>query len=461
MQDRSFTSLLSVACWQAKHERRSLTMGESFRLGLLTWNPGMSNYLAVRAPRESHIETIASVRALLDSPNTRGMGLLPIVISLGAELRVSGLVGGDKPISDWELKTLFSDGHAHVTDQPLAPGIAGPLCAAWVGSAFARACEDADAPELPFDRRAMTKLARIGWYLVDSPAVVYAMIDDWLRKAFVTAIDRRSREIAELLSWVDPNRDETRAALYLTGNAEQRERDLSWWARLERDAGRGPTDDEALRRRIDAACSRVFLEWRPPTAAPAPPGPWAQLALAERCAERLAPPIDPFPRDPEKSAVARAIRMAREAALRGAPADPQVVESVRIALLDQVHRPWQHARISAHVHPHALHAVESALFGAERAPDDTHLDQALLSMRHGIAEIIYPDLIWQPLPALWAHLGARAGRAIYDDAQWLSRWSSGNRVSAAFFERDLWPEGPPVAWEEHVEQFRRRLFSPD
>lgn len=433
-------------------------MGEPIQIRLL--NLGASIYRA-RTTRTSRTEAVASVCALLDSPDPRAMGLVPIVISLGTELRVSGLVGGERSIADWELRTLISDGHALEVDHPLGTEAIGPLCAGWVGSTFARACEDADAPDVPFDRSSMTRIPRLGWYVIDTPAAVFAAIDAWFRRAFVAAVDHRSREIAELLSWVDPNRDETRAALYLTGNAEQRERDLAWWARLERDAGRDRVEEDALRRRIDAACARIFLEWIPPAAAPTLPGPWAHVALAERCAERLAPPIDPYPGDPAKSAVARAIRIAREAALRGAPAEREAVEAVRIALLDQVHRPWQDARISAHLHPHALHAVESALFGAERAPGDTHLDQALLSMQRGIAEIVYPDITWQPLPALWVHLGARAGRAVHDDAQWLSRWSAGDGVPPSFFERELWPEGPPVAWEEHVEQFRRRLFSPD
>lgn len=430
-------------------------MAESIRIGLA--NTGASS--SERDSRAVGGDGVASVRALLDSPDPRGMGMLPIVLSLGAELRVSGLVGGDRPISDWELETLLAEGHAQTTEHPLAPEVMGPLCAAWVGHAFARACEDAGAPKPPFDRSSMVQLARIGWYLIDSPAVIYARLDGWYRRTFAAAVDRRSREIAELLSWVEPNRDETRAALYLTGSAEQRERDLAWWARLERDAGRGPADDETLRRRIDAACARVFLEWRPSSSAQALHDPWAHVALAERCAERLAASIDPFPGDPEKSAVAAAIRLAREAALRGAPADHAAVEAVRDALADQVHRAWRAARLGAHPHSHALHAIESALLGAEQAPASVHPDEALRSLQRAITEIMYPDLASQPLPALWAHVGARAARAVHADIQWLARRSWSGGVPYDFFERELWPEGPPVAWEDYVEQFRRRLFS--
>ncbi len=434
-------------------------MDDEIRLGFLSSGlPGYWSSVA-RGPRSAGGGAVTSVRALLDAPDPRGMGLHPIVISLGTELRVSGLAAGEKPISAWELETLLADGHARATEQPLASEVIGPLCAAWVGRAFVHACLDADAPEPPFDRDSMIPLDRLGWYLVDSPAAVYAMIDAWFRQAFAAAVDRRSREIAELLSWVEPNRDETRAALYLTGTAEQRERDLAWWARLERDAGRGPADSGSLHRRIDAACARIFLEWHPPAEVPALPGPWAHVALAERCAERLAPPIDPFPREPEKSAVASAIRIARTAALRGTPAKHEEVEAVRTALLEQVHRPWEKAELGDHRYSHALYAVESALFGAEGARHQTPLGRALLSMQQGVSEIVYPDLALQPLPALWAHFSARAARAVHGDIQWLARSSSGDSVPPSFFERELWPEGPPVAWAEHVERFRRRLFA--
>jgi len=175
---------------------------------------------------------------------------------------------------------------------------------------------------------------------------------------------------------------------------------------------------------------------------------------------RLGPAVDPTPADPSRSPVARAIRIAREAALRGRPASHGEVEPTRVALIEQVQLRWQDARISAHLHPHALHAVESALFGAERAKDDTHLDQLLLSMEHGVAEIVYPDLIWRPIPALWSHFASLPGRAIQADRQWLMAHGNGNGdgVHPSFFDRELWPDGTPSAWDDHIAHFRDRLF---
>jgi hypothetical protein len=412
----------------------------------------------VSQSRAARSERVATACALLDAPDSRAMRLVPIVVSLGTSLRATGLAGGDRPISEPEFDLLLTDGHARAIEHPVPADTPAPLCAAWLGLEFARACEDADAPELPFDRRVMTRVPKLGWYLIERPAAVFAALDGWYRAAFVAAVERRSRPIAELLPWVDPNRDDTRAALYLTGTTAERDRELTWWARLERDAGQPVASPEALIARIDTACARVFLDWLPPTSAAMDVGPWGRLGIATRCAERLAPPVDPYPDDPGKSPVAHAIRIARDAALRGRPADGREVERTRIALLEQVHRPWQTARISAHVHPSALHAVESALFYAERIEDAGYAGQATLALEHGVSEIAYPELTWLPLPALWAHFSARSARAVHDDTAWLESSSRGEAVPGAFFERPLWPEGPPVGWDDHVARFHARLF---
>jgi len=285
---------------------------------------GLSMVWAARArERASQNDGVPVVCALLDAPDSRSMGLLPIVISLGTELRVTGLVGGTRTMKSWELETLIADGHALRTEHSLPTDAVAPLCAAWIGSEFAHACDKADAPEVPYDPRSMIRVPGLGRYLIDTPAAVFAALDSWFRKAFLAVIERRSRDIAELLSWVDPNREETRVALYLSGNVTQRDRELAWWARLERDAGRGDPDQTALLRRVDATCARVFLDWRPPSTGAGLPGPWTQVAIAARCAERLAPPIDPFPEDPAKSAVTQAIRIARDAAISRQAGEPQ------------------------------------------------------------------------------------------------------------------------------------------
>jgi hypothetical protein len=388
------------------------------------------------------------------------MGLHPIALSLGHGLRVSGVAQGPVHLDESELGLLLRDGHAIEAHSTIPPGTVGPLCAAWIGQDFERTAEDTDAPDLPFERHRMTRIKGEGWYLLDTPATVFGALDRWIRQAFATAIDRGSHDLAALLSWVAPNRDETRAAQFITGDKEQRSQSLAWWARLERDAGRAASEEDLVRR-VDAVCDRVFVDWRPDPSQHRFTGqrsPWPAIALGVRCAERLGPAVDPAPDDPPQSPVARAIRIARDAALRGRPASHAEVEPTRIALIEQVAHRWQEAKISGHLHPYALHAVESALFGAESAKEDTHLDQSLLSMQHGVSEIVYPDLTWRPIPALWGHFASLPVRAVQADRTWLMAHSEDGAVPLAFFDRELWPDGAPVAWEEHVTRFRERLF---
>jgi hypothetical protein len=403
---------------------------------------------------------IVDVRAILDRPDSRSMGLHPIVLSLGGELRVSGIATGPSRIEIEELARLVEEEHALAVRAPVEPGCVGPLCAAWIGQDFARAAEDSDAPELPFERQQMTRVRGSGWFLLDVPAAVFGALDGWIRRAFALAIDRADSEIADLLAWVAPNRDETRAAQFITGDPERRRRALAWWARMESNAGRPEPSEQQLVQRIDAACDRIFIDWRQSrTKLPTmKQKPWHCIALAARCAERLAPAIDPAPGDPDGSPVSRAVRLAQQAAIRGRPASHDEVEPIRLTLLEQVHLRWQEARISDQLHPSPLHAVESALFGAERAPDDTYVDQAEIAMAQGVAEIVYPDLVWRPIPALWCHLSSLPNRAFASDRDWLASQRDEGPVHPAFFDRELWPDGEPPAWSEHVARYHARLF---
>lgn len=396
------------------------------------------------------------LRAILDRPGTASMGLYPVVLAFGDELRIHGLTRGPTPISPSDLEQLLDGGHATQVDDVVDDNAVGPLCAFWVGRAFEHGADDADAPTLPFTRDELRAAGNHGRFRLDAPATVYAALDRWLRQAFVAAVDRGSREIAKLMNRVSPERTETRAALFITAPEDERNRYLSWWARHDRDAGLGEPGPDALIARIDAVCGATFLDWHGPSqSAMAPRAPWAEVALATRCAERMAPAIDPAPGD-DRSPVARAIALARDAALTARPADRRRVEEVRRALLS-VHRAWQEVRISSHILPSALHAVESALFGAERAPADPHTSQATDASIHGVAETMYPELTWRPLPSLWRHLAVAPRRAIAADSRALIPVTG--PVPAAFFERPLWPDGEPTAWDDHLARFRARLFA--
>jgi hypothetical protein len=413
---------------------------------------------AREAARSGALAKSVTLCALLDRPDSRSMGLLPVVLDTGDGFRISGATVARTHLVANELDELIAEGHALAVDRVSLANVVGPVCAAWIGNDFASAILDTDCPTLPFDTREMIRVRGLGWYRVDSPARVFGALDGWLHDAFVAAIDRRDRGIAELMSWVFPNRDETRAALCITGEAEQRARDLSWWARLSRDAGEKLEEDD-LWKKMAAICERTLIDWRPP--APSlwieRETPWERVAVAARCAERLAPAIVDPRVEVEEQPVYEAIRIAKEAALLGRPADRAAVEKTRVELL-QVGRQWQEARLSAHIHPDALHAVESALFAAEREPEQSYASQSVLSLRHGIFEIAYPEITWRDLPGLKGHFEAAAERPLDDDLEWLRRRVHTEGVNEAFFERDLWPGGAPPGWPGHLARFREKLF---
>jgi hypothetical protein len=388
------------------------------------------------------------LRALLDRPAPDTMGIHAVVLSLGDRLRISGLADGEKNITTDELELLLQEQHSLEVDASLDSNNAGPLCAAWIGRTFAERAEDEGAPELPFDRQAMTRVRGKGWFLVDTPAVLFGLLDRWIRQTFVAAIEQNSSGLASLLTSVAPNRDETRAAVFITSDHAQRERAVRWWARLERDAGRAELTHETLVQRIDAVCDRVLITPRP-SARSASSLAHTKAALL-RCAERLAPAIDPSYIDPRLDAVSRALRLARTSVFTNHDTTRDEQEPVRIALIDQVHRAWQDARISAHLQPDALHAVECAMFG--------HWGQVELAANRGFAEIAFPEIHWMMLDALWLRFSAANEHAVAFDHQWLARHATDERVPERFFDLPLWPMGEPPSWQKHVTRFRSKLF---
>ncbi len=391
------------------------------------------------------------VRAIVDRPSPDTMGLHPVVLSLGDRLRISGLSDGDREISEEELERLIEDQHALTVDRALDGPWVGPLCAAWIGRSFAERAEDEGAPELPFERQLMTRVRGRGWFALDTTAALYGALDRWIRQTFVAAIEQNSYGLASLLTSVAPSREETRAAVFMTATYEQRERAVRWWAKLERDAGRGELTRDALVRKVDAVCERLLLTPRPARHGRERARNFDRATLL-RCAERLAPAVDPSHFDPSKDAVVRALRLARASVLSDARVPFEQLEPVRIALVHQVYRAWETARVSAHLMPHALHAVESALFGA--------WDQVELAAEHGFAEIAYPESGGTGFSAVKAHFNSVNEFAVDFDLRWLEQNAAHERVPERFFDLPLWPLGEPPAWKAHVSRFRAKLFAP-
>lgn len=92
---------------------------------------------------------------------------------------------------------------------------------------------------------------------------IYERMETWMKAAARDVFAGRSsnaRELAELMLWVLPGRDETRAAVWYTRPDEaEKARHLAWYARLERDAGR-PVEPAALELRFQAIRYTVRLQ---------------------------------------------------------------------------------------------------------------------------------------------------------------------------------------------------------
>lgn len=181
---------------------------------------------------------VAVVRALLDRPSPRSLGMLGLVVESagGAEgrLRTDGVLGSQAGlVEQGELADLVGAGQALAVDGLEVRRTRNePMAALWVGDEFAAGSEDRGLPLPPFPKSRRGR-ASGGTYWVSSAAHVHRVLDTWVARAFRRAALTRDHRLATLLSWAAPDQDEARAAAWLTAESQaKRERDLTWWARL-------------------------------------------------------------------------------------------------------------------------------------------------------------------------------------------------------------------------------------
>lgn len=191
------------------------------------------------------------VVALLDTPSAESMGAVPIVLQNDGSLSVSGLADSrSRMISDQELQELVSSRQAVRVSANLdtAAGTANPV-AMWIGKQFASQARALDLPPPPLvsDDVIETVDGRAG---LGHPEEVHARLTAWLEKAFRHAIESSSVKLARLMTQVMPDHELTRAALWNTAPKREKEKELEWFVRLERDAGRA-ADPQHLRQRFE------------------------------------------------------------------------------------------------------------------------------------------------------------------------------------------------------------------
>jgi hypothetical protein len=163
---------------------------------------------------------------LLERPNPKSFGMVAIIIrEPGHEVpSVCGLAKAsswrhfaDAKEAVFLLKTQGLDLSALDIDFEAKPD---GMVACWFGTEFIDGCRVhgiplPDIPDSVFGAPEKNGVSPAKIWLA-SAAEAYAKLDDWLKKAAVLAVKRRSPEIARLMEWCLPDHEETKAALWYT-----------------------------------------------------------------------------------------------------------------------------------------------------------------------------------------------------------------------------------------------------
>lgn len=183
------------------------------------------------------------VKAVLDRPTAASLGMLGVVIAReDGGLRTDGVLGSQGgPITETELEDLIRGGHAlRVRELAIDPPESA-VAALWVGNEFAEHTSAIPVPPLP-----QQTLGHVptGTFWVAPARHVWRVLDSWIVQAFRRVVQSRDDRLALLMTSVMPDREETRAARWLTSSPGAQSRELEWWARLDRDRGiRNATPD--------------------------------------------------------------------------------------------------------------------------------------------------------------------------------------------------------------------------
>jgi hypothetical protein len=121
----------------------------------------------------------------------------------------------------------------------------------WFGRRFVKRSKELEVA-LPITSDALIEFTD-GCAWLGEPVEVHARLLAWLDKAFRQSIKDSNVELAQLMAQVMPDHELTRAALWRTATKAEADRDLHWFARLERDAGRDG-DPARLREQFAQLC---------------------------------------------------------------------------------------------------------------------------------------------------------------------------------------------------------------
>jgi hypothetical protein len=188
------------------------------------------------------------------------MGMLGLVIAdENGVLRTSGLNGSQSgTMTPDQLDRLVQTGHARRIEAPALGSLEIDRAALWVGHEFA---EEADAQNLsipPVPRQNSVE-AESGTIWVAPTSHVWRVLDYWLVQAFRAVALVPDERVARLMSWVLPQRIETRAARWLTAkDTSARQREIEWSLRVQLGGGEDEVSSESLERKFRRRITEIL-----------------------------------------------------------------------------------------------------------------------------------------------------------------------------------------------------------
>lgn len=199
----------------------------------------------------------ASVVGLLDYPNSRHMGVVPVVVQTSeGRLFLSGAGrGAPRRIFQSELRELVHTWAAREVSYPLSPAHVQAfsdrtLGALWVGRDFARAAKEALAPPLPCSEGAVLLLIESchleGSWEAGPTADLRDMLRVWVEEAARLAFERSDHTLARLAVRTLPKSIVAQAVAWATTAPKLREEELRYALRYRNAGDPGPKTVEEL-----------------------------------------------------------------------------------------------------------------------------------------------------------------------------------------------------------------------
>jgi hypothetical protein len=209
---------------------------------------------ARRWPVHGKIKTMApGVIALLDKPNRSSFSMHAFVREdEHGTLHIHGLRNHPRStLTVEELEQLVASQSVMRLPSAIAVDDLAGKVVGWLGRDFQEHLRRLDGPPVFFPSGLIETPDGDLWF--QRPEWTHANMMLWIHEAAQEVFTGRSshgRELAELMLWVLPDCDETRAAVWYTRPSQaERDRHLAWYARLERDAGHS-VENAALERRF-------------------------------------------------------------------------------------------------------------------------------------------------------------------------------------------------------------------